>query len=184
MRSTFRQRNLVVYLFNWNKHSLLIAQLTERMCLNIAVTDAFPRTSVSFPCSRVTTVLLVTLVFFPLVFLTEPSFRQLRTTGMVARVLCFPWHHCTSSFSGIRKALTVFFHHEGLCLYASLSFLLIIQYHKADHCKPLQTIATFYFFKLIASSGSSIFAIALLCQRCTVTVSADSSSPIFGHDIL
>ena len=60
------------------------------------------------------------------VFLTEPSFRQLRTTGMVARVLCFPWHHCASSFSGIRKALTVVFHHEGLSLSASLSYLLII----------------------------------------------------------
>lgn len=126
MCSTFRQRNLVVYLFDWDKHSILVAQLTERMCLNRAVTDAFPRTSVSFPCSRGTTVLLVTLVFFPLVFLTEPSFRQLRTTGMVARVLCFPWHHCTSSFSGIRKALTVVFHHEGLSLSASLSYLLII----------------------------------------------------------
>ena len=127
MCSTFRQRKLVVNLFNRDKHSLLVAQLTERVCLNIAVTDAFPRTSISFPCSSVTTVLLVTLVLFLLMFLAEPSFCQLRTSGMVARVLCFPWHHCTSSYLGIRKALTVVDHHEGLSLSASLSYLLIIQ---------------------------------------------------------
>lgn len=107
MCSTFRQRNLVVYLFDWDKNSLLVAQLTEGVCLNIAVTDAFPRTSVSFPCCRITTVLLVTLVLFLLVFLTEPSFCQLGTAGMVARMLCLSWHHCTSFNKGIRKALTV-----------------------------------------------------------------------------
>ena len=161
MCSTFRQRNLVVYLFDWDKNSLLVAQLTEGVCLNIAVTDAFPRTSVSFPCCRITTVLLVTLVLFLLVFLTEPSFCQLGTAGMVARMLCLSWHHCTSFNKGIRKALTVGFHHEGSCLYASLSFLLIIQYHKLDYGILWQTMAT---FKSIAFSGSFIFAIALLCH--------------------
>lgn len=96
MCSAFRQRNLVVYFFDWDKHSLLVAQLTEGVCLNIAVTDAFPRTPVPFPCCRVTTVLLVTLILFLLVFLTEPSLCQLGTAGMMARMLCFPWHHCTS----------------------------------------------------------------------------------------
>ena len=106
MCSTFRQRNLVVYLFDRDKNSLLVAQLTEGVCLNIAVTDAFPRTSVPFPCCRVTSVLLLTLVLFLLVFLTEPSFCQLGTAGMVARMLCLSWHHCTSFNKGIRKALT------------------------------------------------------------------------------
>jgi hypothetical protein len=94
-------------LFNRNKYSLFKAQLTEGVCLNIAVTDAFPRTSISFPCCRITAIPLVTLVFFLLVFFTEPSLCQLGTAGMVARMLCFSWHHCTSFIAGIRKALTM-----------------------------------------------------------------------------
>lgn len=107
MRSTFGQRNLMMYLLHWNSHSLLKAQLTKGMCFNITVTDAFPRSTVSFPCCRITTVLLVTPVLFLLVFLTEPSLCQLRAAGMMAWMLCFPWHCYTSFKKGIRKALTV-----------------------------------------------------------------------------
>ena len=39
-----------MYFINIHKHSLLVAQLTEGMGLNIAVTDAFPRSAVAFPC--------------------------------------------------------------------------------------------------------------------------------------
>ena len=59
--------------FYFNKDSLLVTNLTERMSLNIAVTDAFPRSSVPFLCCWVTAVLLVTLVLFPLMFLAEPT---------------------------------------------------------------------------------------------------------------
>ena len=81
---------------NPGKHALLVAQLTEGVCLNIAVTDAFPRSAITLPRVWVTLVLLVTPVLFLLMFLTESSFRQLWTAGVMARVFCFPWHFHTS----------------------------------------------------------------------------------------
>ena len=92
MCTTFSKGQLVVYLFNGYKHSLLVTLLTEGMGLNVTVTDAFPRSSVPSPRSRVTVVLLVTLVLFPLVFLAEPTFSKVGTTGVVAGVFRFPWH--------------------------------------------------------------------------------------------
>ena len=85
-----------MYLFYLNKHSLLVAQLTEGMSLYIAVTDAFPRSSVPLACSRVTAVLLITLVLFLLVLLTETALRQVRTAGVAARVFRFSWQNPTS----------------------------------------------------------------------------------------
>lgn len=94
MCTTFSKWQLVVYLFNGYKHSLLVTLLAEGVGLDVAVTDAFPRSSVPSPRSRVTVVLLVTLVLFPLVFLAEPSFSKVGTTGVVAGVFCFSWHGC------------------------------------------------------------------------------------------
>ena len=75
MCTTFREWGLVMYFFYFYKHSLLVAQLTKGMSLYIAVTDAFPRSAIPFPCSRVTVVLLVLLVLFLLVLFTEPTLR-------------------------------------------------------------------------------------------------------------
>lgn len=96
MCPTLRQRYLMVYFLYRNKHTLLIAQLTERMCLHITVTDAFPRTPVTSPRIRITLVLLVTPVLLPLVLLTEPSLCKVGAAWIMARVLCFPWHFPTS----------------------------------------------------------------------------------------
>ena len=96
MCTTFSKGQLVVYLFNGYEHSLLVALLTEGVGLNIAVTDAFPRSSIPSPRSRVTVVLLVTLVLFPLVLFTEPTFSKVGTTGVVAGVFRFSWHYLTN----------------------------------------------------------------------------------------
>ena len=130
-----------MYLFHLHQHSLFVAQLTEGVCLYIAVTDAFPRSSVPLACSRVTAVLLVTLVLFLLVQFAETTLRQIRTAGMVARVFSLSWHRqFNTSYLEIPKkngkrelaapmVLLVLF-----LLFASLSYLLIIYYHIYNHC--------------------------------------------------
>ena len=57
--------DLVVYLFHRNKDALFKALLTERVSLNIAVTNPFPCSAVLFIHLRVTTVLLVVLLYQP-----------------------------------------------------------------------------------------------------------------------
>ena len=96
MCPTFRQRDLMVYFLHRDKYALIIAQFTERMHLHIAVTDAFPRTPVAPPRIRITLVLLITPVLLLLVLLTEPFLCKVGAAGMMARVLCFPWHFPTS----------------------------------------------------------------------------------------
>ena len=106
MCTTFRERGLVMYFFYFNKHSLLKAQLTKGMGLNITVTDAFPRSTITPVCCRVSVVLLVLFVSFLLVLLTEPSFSKVGTAGMVAWVFSLSWHSSYTSILGIIKALT------------------------------------------------------------------------------
>jgi hypothetical protein len=79
-------------LFNLYKHTLLKTNFTKRMSLNIAVTDAFPRSAITLPCVGITLVLLVTSVLFLLMFLAEPSVSHIRTAGMMAWMLSLSWH--------------------------------------------------------------------------------------------
>ena len=74
----------MVDLLHWDEHSLLVAQLTKRMHLNIRISDAFPGTSVPSLDHRVPSVLLVGLVILLRMLLTETILRQLRTAGIGA----------------------------------------------------------------------------------------------------
>ena len=73
VRTTFGERNLVVNLLSRDQLSVLLTQLTQRMQLNIAVTDTLPSPSVSTAYSRVSAVLLVAFGFSLCVFLTESA---------------------------------------------------------------------------------------------------------------
>ncbi len=92
MRTAFSKRGLMVDFLNGNHDTILKALLTERVGLYITVTYPFPDTAVSFPCLGVSSVAFILSVVFLLMFLAEPSFRKIRTAGMMAGVLCFPWH--------------------------------------------------------------------------------------------
>lgn len=85
---------VVMYLFNLYQHSLLVTPPPHRRGdLNISVTEAFPRSSVLSPRSRVTVVLLVTLVLhFWCASQNLPSVR-LRQPG---RQGDFPWYSPTN----------------------------------------------------------------------------------------
>jgi len=67
------QRHFVVDFLSRNQSAFLLAHLTQRMLLHIAVTDTLPSPSVSTAYSRVSVVLLVAFGFSLCVFLTEPA---------------------------------------------------------------------------------------------------------------
>ncbi len=73
--TTFRKRDAMVDFLSRNKQTFLLAQLTQRMQLHIAVTDTLPCTAITTAYSRVSVVLLVALVLQLLVFLTESTIR-------------------------------------------------------------------------------------------------------------
>ena len=75
MSSTFRKRQLVMYLFRLNVPALCYALLTQWMPGSIAVPDSLPGSSISTVYSRVSVVLLVAFVFFFLVFFTKTTVR-------------------------------------------------------------------------------------------------------------
>lgn len=60
--------------------------------MGIAVTDSLPSSAVSFLHSRVTVISFVPLVLFLGMLITEPSVTKVRTTGIRAGTLWFPWH--------------------------------------------------------------------------------------------
>ena len=97
MVTAFCQRLDVMHLLRLHEPAFLLAQLTKRVCVHVAVTDAFPRTSIfSFGC-RVPPILFITLVIQFLMLLTESAVRQLGTAGVRTRPLWFLWHRITSS---------------------------------------------------------------------------------------
>ena len=65
---------LVMNLIYRHKDSFLKTQFTERMFLNIAVTDSFPRSSVPTAYSFVSAILLVGLVHLFFMFLAVSTF--------------------------------------------------------------------------------------------------------------
>ena len=90
------QRLDVMHLLCLDEPAFPLASLTKRVCIHVSVTDAFPRPSIfSFDC-RVPAVLLISLVFYSLMLLTEPPICQLGTVGVGTRPLWFPWHQLTS----------------------------------------------------------------------------------------
>lgn len=103
MRSAFGQWLLMVYFLDRHKNPFLIALLTERVRLYIAVTDSFPRPPVPTAYSRVPAILLVASVHKLCVFLTEPPVRKFRTARVGTRPLWFPRHQL-HLLLGIKKA--------------------------------------------------------------------------------
>jgi len=92
VRTTFRQRNFVVYLFGRDQLSVLLTQFAQRMRRSISVADAFPRSAVTSADSGIAVVFFVAFCFFLGVFLAEPTVGQLGTAGMGARTLGFRGH--------------------------------------------------------------------------------------------
>jgi len=102
--SAFGEREDVVYLFSWSKTALFLALLTKRMRLNVAVTDAFPSTTVSFVGYRVAFILVVMFIHCLLMFGTVLlTFSKPTAAGISTRTLWFVGHHFTSLL-GIEKA--------------------------------------------------------------------------------
>ena len=91
-------------LFYRNKHAFLVAHLTKGVALNITVADAFPRSAIPLPCSRVSQVLLIVFVFFFLMFFTKPALCQVRTSWVVAWMFSFSWQFKTPPFPLIKKS--------------------------------------------------------------------------------
>jgi len=102
--SAFGEREDVVYLFSWSETALFLALLTKRMRLDVAVTNAFPSTAVSFVGGRVTFILVVMFVHCLLMLGTVLlTFSKPTAAGISTRTLWFVGHRFTS-LSGHRKS--------------------------------------------------------------------------------
>lgn len=102
--SAFGEREDVVYLFSWSETALFLALLTKRMRLDVAVTNAFPSTAVSFVGERVTFILVVMFVHCLLMLGTVLlTFSKPTAAGISTRTLWSFGHHFTS-LSGHRKS--------------------------------------------------------------------------------
>jgi hypothetical protein len=96
--AAFRERKNVVNFLGRRQFALLLAFLTERVRLDVAVTDTLPRTAVSFVGSRVALVLVVAFVHDLLMLGTVLLTHGKPTAaGVGAWALGFVWHEFTSS---------------------------------------------------------------------------------------
>lgn len=94
-----------MYLFGRGKPALFLALLTKGMRLDVAVTDAFPCTTVSFIRGRVTFILVVLFVHCLFMLGTVLlAFCKPTAAGISTRTLWFVGHRFTSLL-GIEKAL-------------------------------------------------------------------------------
>ena len=90
------QRLDVMHLLRLDEPAFLLAPLTKRVCIHIAVTDAFPRPALfSFEC-RIPSILFIALVLQFLMLLTKSAVRQLGTAGVGAGAFWLSWHQLTS----------------------------------------------------------------------------------------
>lgn len=154
MVTAFCQWLDVMHLLCLHEPSFLLAQLTKRVCVHVAVTDAFPRTSIfSFGC-RVPPILFITLVLQFLMLLTESAVRQPGTAWVGTRPLWFPWHLGTSSG-----------HKESPHRFAPMKAVCILLRYCNDItgwvCHSVPNRANF-------QSGMIKFCKAAPCMRCTV----------------
>ena len=94
--SAFSQRLLVVDLLGGGQPAFLLAQLAQRVLLDVPVADALPGAAIPTAYSRVTVVLLVAFGFRFGVLLAEPAIRQLGASGVRTGALGFCWHRSTS----------------------------------------------------------------------------------------
>lgn len=92
MRTTFRQWFKVMHFSYWNKDSFLKTSLTERMLLDVAVTNPLPDSSVYSFRLGISDKLLVTSALILSVLFAEPFGGKVWTARMPARLHRFPWH--------------------------------------------------------------------------------------------
>ena len=112
----------MVDLFSRHDNSSLKTQLTEGMLRSIFVSDPLPCTTVSLLRRLISAVLLIITVAQLLMLFTEPLVCQLRTSGIRAWMLRFPWHR--STFFPIEKAATVSCSATALSSFAFASLTL------------------------------------------------------------
>ena len=102
--SAFGERKDVVYLFGRSELALLLTLFTERMRLDVAVTDSFPSTTISFVGSGVTFVLIVMFVHsFLMLGTVLLAFSKPTAAGISTGTFRFVGHWFTS-FPEIEKA--------------------------------------------------------------------------------
>ena len=94
--AAFRERHLVMNLLGGGQSAFPLAQLAQRVLLDVPVTDAFPGAAIPAAYSRVTVVLLVAFGFRLGVLLAESAIRQLGTAGVRTGALGFCRHRFTS----------------------------------------------------------------------------------------
>ena len=94
--AALRERYLVMHLFGGGQPAIPLAQLTQRMLLDVPVADALPGAAIPAAYSRVTVVLLVAFGFRLGVLLAEPAVRQLGTAGIRTGALGLCGHRSTS----------------------------------------------------------------------------------------
>ena len=87
---------LVMHLFGGGQPAIPLAQLTQRMLLDVPVADALPGAAIPAAYSRVTVVLLVAFGLRLGVLLAEPAVRQLGTAGIRTGALGLCGHRSTS----------------------------------------------------------------------------------------
>lgn len=128
-----------MHLLGRGEQTLLVTHLAERMCLDVSVTDTFPRTTIAFVGLGVT---LIFVVGFVCIFLmlgtvllarvTEPT-----ATVILARVLWFVWHRVHLTF-GHKES------HQG---FLPNGCMLIFYYNIITHtlCQVVPKCANFYF---------------------------------------
>jgi hypothetical protein len=102
--SAFGERKDVVYLFGRSELTLLLTFLTERMRLDVAVTDTLPSTTISFVGSRVTFVLVVLFIHcFLMLGTVLLAYSKPTAAGVSTGTFRFVWHWFTS-LSGHNKS--------------------------------------------------------------------------------
>ena len=85
-----------MHLFGGGQPTIPLAQLTQRMLLDVPVADALPGAAIPAAYSRVTVVLLVAFGLRLGVLLAEPAVRQLGTAGIRTGALGLCGHRSTS----------------------------------------------------------------------------------------
>ena len=153
----------------WSYLTVLQAHLTKRMLCCVSVTDAFPSSAIPSFGFGVTDKFFIALVLLGFMFLTEPSFSQLGTSGMVAWVFRFSWHSsCTS---------TVLICNEGCKSTVpnnQLSYIPLFPPPSLWHNKsPHSGVAT---MKAYADFSFSLFADYTISQRTPLHLIANHSN--------
>ena len=127
----------MVYFLDRHKNPFLIALLTERVRLYIAVTDSFPCSPVPTVYSRVPAILLVAFVHKLRVFLTEPPVGKFWTAGIRTRPLWFSRHQLHLLW-GIKKATHRINPMNGLALYVIFYDTIILLFPVPNYGKVCQ----------------------------------------------